>query len=158
MQRFRYEYGAGPVHLVAAVVGLGVAVWALVTVLGVLGRPENFVKWFIGAILLHDLLFLPIYSALGVAASGALVRGRPTRLRIAALNHLRIPALLSGLMLLVWFPLVAGARRRSRSSAPPGFAPDLYFGRWVALTAVLFGTSALLFVIRSPRLREDRAV
>ncbi len=155
MSRFRFEYGAGPVHLVAAVAGLGIAVWALLTVLGVLGRPENFVKWFIGAIVLHDLLFLPIYSALGVAASGALIRGRRTRLRIAALNHLRIPALLSGLMLLVWFPLVL-AKAPITFERATGFAPDMYFGRWVALTAVLFGASALLFAIRAPSLREDR--
>ena len=57
---------------------------------------ENFVLWFAGAIVLHDLLLLPLYSALGVVA------GRRARARgaahaacaIAALNHLRIPALL----------------------------------------------------------------
>ena len=153
-ERFRYEYGAGPLHLVAAVAGLGVAVWALVTVLGVLGRPENFAKWFIGAILLHDLLFLPVYSALGIAASGALVRGRRTRLRIAALNHLRVPALLSGLMLLVWFPLVLSKAPVTFARAT-GYSGDFFLGRWIALTVVLFAASALLFAVRAPRLRED---
>lgn len=148
MKRFRYEYGGGPVHLVAAAVGLGVAVWALFMVFGVLGRPQNFVRWFVGAIVLHDLLFLPIYLALGAAASGALLRGQRTRLRVAALNHLRLPALLSGLLLLVWFPLVlskAAASYESRS----GLSTDVYLGRWVALTAVLFGVSALLFALRA---------
>lgn len=156
MKRFRFEYGAGPLHLIAAVVGLGVAVWALFAVLGVLGRPENFVKWFAGAIVLHDLLFLPLYSALGVAASGALLRGRRTRLRVAALNHLRIPALLSGLMLLVWFPLILSKAPLTFQRAS-GLANDLYFGRWVALTVVLFGASALLFAVRAPGLRENPA-
>lgn len=155
MGRFRYEYGAGPVHLIAAVAGLAVALWALVTALGVLSRPENFVKWFIGAIVLHDLLFLPIYSALGAAASGALVRGRPTRVRIAALNHLRVPALLSGLMLLVWFPLILTTAPITFERAT-GFAPDMFLGRWVALTVVLFAVSALAFVVRAPSLRQDR--
>lgn len=154
MRRFRYEYGAGPVHLVAAAVGLGVAVWALFTVIGVLGRPENFVKWFVGAIVLHDLLFLPLYSALGVAASGALLRGERTRIRVAALNHLRIPALLSGLMLLVWFPLVL-TKASGTFMGATGYSDDFFFGRWVALTVVLFAVSALLFALRARSLRVD---
>lgn len=155
MKRFRYEYGAGPVHLVAAAVGLGVAVWALFTGLGVLGRPQNFVKWFVGAIVLHDLLFLPLYSALGVAASGALLRGERTRLRVAALNHLRIPALLSALMLLVWFPLILSKAPVSFARAT-GYSDDFFLGRWVALTVVLFAGSALLFAGRARSLRADR--
>jgi hypothetical protein len=148
VSRLRYEYGAGPLHLVAAVLGLGVAVWALAMAVGMLGRPENFVKWFVGAILLHDVLFLPAYSALGLAASGALVRGRPTPLRVAALNHLRVPALLSGLMLLVWYPLVLGTQAAS-FRASTGYSSDFFLGRWVALTAVLFGASALIFALRA---------
>lgn len=154
MKRFRYEYGAGPVHLLTAVLGLGVAVWALFTVLGVIGRPDNFLKWFIGAIVLHDLLFLPLYAALGVAASGALLRGQHTRLRIAALNHLRIPALLSGLLLVVWFPLVL-SKAPSTFERATGYSDDFFFGRWLALTVVLFAGSALVFAVRARSLRED---
>ena len=113
-------------------------------------------KWFAGAIVLHDLLFLPIYSALGVAASGALIRGRRTRLRVAALNHLRVPRVLSGLMLLVWFPLVLSKAPITFARAT-GYSNDFFLGRWVAVTVVLFAASALLFAVRAPGLREDVA-
>ncbi len=153
MKRFRYEYGANPAHLLVALASLAVSAWALSQVFDVLSAPSRFLIWFVGAIVLHDLVFLPLYSLLGLAAAGALTRGRePTRLRIAALNHLRIPALLSGLMLLVWYPLVL-------SKAPGGFqrttgmSTDVYLERWLLLSAVLFAGSALLFAVRARRLR-----
>ena len=59
-------------------------------------------------------------------------------------------------MLLVWFPLMLSKAPATFERAT-GFAPDIYFGRWVPLTAVLFGASALLFAFRAPSLREDRA-
>jgi hypothetical protein len=154
MRRFRYEYGASPAHLVAGGASLAVGVWALWKVLGLLGMPHNFVKWFVGAILLHDLVFLTLYSAVGVAVAALILRRRPTRLRIAALNHLRVPALLSGLALLVWFPLIL---RKAPGSFErlTGHANDYYMGRWLALCGVLFAGSALLFVARLRSLRTD---
>jgi hypothetical protein len=153
MKRFRYEYGASPVHLLVALTSLAVSAWALLQVFDVLSTPGRFLVWFLGAIVVHDLIFLPLYSLLDRGAAGALTRGRqPSRLRIAALNHLRIPVLLSGLMLLVWYPLVL-------SKAPSGFeritgqTTDVYLERWLALSAVLFAGSALLLAVRARSLR-----
>jgi hypothetical protein len=153
VKRFRYEYGAGPMHLVAAVVGLGVSAWALVTVLGLLGRPVNFARWLAGSVVAHDLLFLPLYSAAGALVALAVLRGRPSPLRTAALNHLRVPALLSGLALLVFFPLILSKAPKTFERAT-GYSPDFYLGRWLVLSAVLFGLSALVFVVRLPALRS----
>ncbi len=155
MKRFRYEYGANPAHLLVALTSLAVSAWALLQVFDVLSTPGRFLVWFLGAIVLHDLIFLPLYSLLDRGASGALIRGpQPSRLRIAALNHLRIPVLLSGLMLLVWYPLVL-------SKAPEGFeritgqTTDVYLERWLALSAVLFAGSALLLAARARGLRAE---
>jgi hypothetical protein len=152
VRRFRYEYGASPAHLLVALTSLAISAWALAQVFDVLAGPGRFLIWFLGAIVLHDLVFLPLYSLLGLGAAGALTRGdHPSRLRIAALNHLRIPVLLSGLMLLVWYPLIL-------SKAPGGFerttgmSPDVYLERWLALSAVLFAGSALLLAARARRL------
>ncbi len=152
MKRFRYEYGASPVHLLVALASFAVSAWALAQVFDVLSTPGRFLLWFLGAIVLHDLVFLPLYSLLGLGAAGALTRGdRRSRLRVAALNHLRIPALLSGLMLLVWYPLIL-------SKAPGGFerttgmSTDVYLERWLALSAVLFAGSAILLALRARRL------
>lgn len=155
MKRFRYEYGASPFHLLVALASLAVSAWALSQVFDVLSTPGRFLLWFLGAIVLHDFVFLPLYSLLGLGAAGALTRGdQPSRLRIAALNHLRIPVLLSGLMLLVWYPLVL-------SKAPQGFeritgqTTDVYLERWLALSAVLFAGSALLLAARARGLRAE---
>ena len=65
MARFRRRYGASPLHLVAflasfAVTGLAVKGW--------LDEPAISIRyiliWFVGAIIAHDLLLLPLYSAL----------------------------------------------------------------------------------------------
>lgn len=154
MKRFRYEYGDNPVHLVVGVVSLAVGVWALYKALGVLGIPINFVKWFAGGVVLHDLVFLPIYSAIGVLVAAAVTGGSHSRLRIAALNHLRVPTLLSALALLVWFPLIL---RKAPGSFErlTGHANDFYLGRWLALCAVLFAGSAIAFLLRLRSLRRS---
>lgn len=152
LRRFRYEYGASPVHLLVALASFAISAWALAQALDVLSTPGKFLIWFLGAIVVHDFLFLPLYSLLDRGAAGALTRGdQPSRLRIAALNHLRIPVLLSGLMLLVWYPLIlskaAGGFERTT-----GMTTDVYLGRWLALTAVLFAGSAILLAARARRL------
>ncbi len=152
MKRLRYEYGAGPAHLVIGLVCIAVAVWALLMAVGMLGRPQNFVRWFVGSILLHDLVAVPLYSALGVGVAAVIVGRRRTPVRIALLNHLRVPALLAGLALLVWFPLVL-AKAPITFARATGYRPDAYMGRWLALCAVLFGVSAIIFLVRLPRLR-----
>jgi hypothetical protein len=151
--RFRRAYGAGPVHLAAALAAMAVAGYALSRVFHDVGRPWRVVTWLGGAIVAHDLVLFPLYTVVGVIVS-ALVLGRTargSRLRIAALNHLRVPALLSGLLLLVWFPLVARKAPRTYTSLTT-LSLDVYLDRWVVITAVLFSGSALLFAVRAPRL------
>jgi hypothetical protein len=145
---FRREYGAGPIHLVAVTTSIAIAAYALARVFDVVGDPLRVVLWLAGAILAHDLVLFPLYALLGLIAGGALVPdARRSRLRIAALNHLRAPALLSGLLLLVWFPLVAAKAPRTFMRST-GLDVGIYFDRWLLATAILFGASALLFALR----------
>jgi hypothetical protein len=151
--RFRRAYGAGPPHLAGVLATMAVAGYALSRVFLDVGRPWRVVTWLGGAVVAHDLVLFPLYALIGVVVS-ALVLGRTargSRLRVAALNHLRAPALLSGLLLLVWFPLVARKAPRTYTSLTT-LSPDVYPDRWVAITAVLFSASALLFAVRAPRL------
>jgi hypothetical protein len=150
---FRRRYGRGPIHALVALASFTFAAWALARVLGTLADPIRFVVWFVGAIVAHDLVLFPVYSVLGLVAGRTVTGPRPTRLRIAALNHLRVPVFLSGILLLVWFPLIleeggAGYMRVS------GMPTDVYLGRWLLLSAALFAGSALLFAVRVRRLRE----
>lgn len=105
--------------------------------------------WFVGAAVLHDLVLLPLYAA----ADRALVKGAGRRR--GRINHVRVPAALSGLLLLVWFPLITG-RVSERYPGATGLSADSYATRWLILTAVLFGGSAVLFAVRSRGRRRRR--
>ncbi|MET9971075.1 hypothetical protein ABZZ80_35535 [Streptomyces sp. NPDC006356] len=105
--------------------------------------------WFVGAAVLHDLVLLPLYAALDRAA----VRGLGAVRRRDWVPYVRVPAALSGLLLLVWFPLISGmVERRYRSGT--GLPADVFLARWLLITAVLFGGSALLLAVRLRRLRR----
>jgi len=103
--------------------------------------------WFVGAALLHDLVLLPLYAT----ADRALVRAAgPRRRRVA---YVRVPAALSLLLLLVWFPLISG-QVAERYGAVTDLPADRFLTRWLLVTAALFGGSALVFAVRSVRLRR----
>jgi hypothetical protein len=150
VRRFRAAYGGGPLHLLAALATFAVAAYALSRSFDLLGDPGRMLIWLGGGIVAHDLVLLPFYSLLGLLAAAALLRPgeRPSRLRIAALNHLRVPALLSGLLALVWFPLIAGKGPGTFTRAT-GLSNEVYFERWLLLSAALFAASALLLALRA---------
>lgn len=107
--------------------------------------------WIVGAALLHDLVLLPLY----VVLDRAVVRGLDAAGRRAWLAYVRVPAVLSGLLLLVWSPLIldlVGPRYRSAT----GQSADVFLGRWLLITAVLFGGSALLLAVRVRRETKRR--
>ncbi|WP_081240616.1 hypothetical protein [Streptomyces viridosporus] len=102
--------------------------------------------WFVGVALLHDLVLLPLYTV----ADRAAVRGLgAVRRRVGAL-YVRVPAAFSGLLLLVWFPLIGG-RVEQRYRLGTGLPADVFLARWLLITAVLFGGSALLLALRLRR-------
>jgi hypothetical protein len=144
---FRREYGAGPLHLVAVLGTMAIAGYALARVFDLVADPGRVVLWLGGAIVAHDLVLFPVYALLGALAASAIAPN--SRLRIAALNHLRIPALLSGLLGLVWYPLIA-AQAPGTYTRASGLSVDVYRDRWLIATAVLFGGSALLLAVRLP--------
>jgi hypothetical protein len=143
----RRLYGAGPLHLTVAIAALALAGWALAQALDVLSSPSNFVLWLAGAVVAHDLVLLPLYSLIGRGVASA-VTGP------AALNHLRVPALLSGMAFLVWFPLILGLDGTFFERIS-GTSNDVYLERWLLLTAALFGGSAVILLLRRRRPRLD---
>ncbi|MEV2210267.1 hypothetical protein AB0H86_01900 [Streptomyces sp. NPDC050997] len=105
--------------------------------------------WFVGAALLHDLVLVPLYAGLDRALVKAAGRRRDR------IGYVRVPAALSALLLLVWFPLISG-RVAGRYASATGLSPDGFLARWLLLTAALFGGSALLFVLRLRRATKQR--
>ena len=148
-------YRSGPLHLLGMLVVAAVAGYAGVRLLA--ANPVGIALWFAGAVVLHDLVLFPAYALADAAlrrvaqrrgaappAGPRAVRSRATR--VPWLNHVRVPALLSGLLLLVWFPLVLGLvdGRTALTGQPEG----PYLRRWLLVTAALFTISALAYGLR----------
>ncbi len=155
LRRLAHEYGAGPLHLLSALASFAVAGWAVLQVFQ-LGAPFNFLLWFAGAIVAHDLLLLPLYSLVErVAYRLAPARARPAGASEAAVgagavNHLRVPAALSGLLLLLFFPLVLGVAEDDYAPLT-GLSTDVYLGRWLLLSGLFFLASGVVYAIRRGR-------
>jgi hypothetical protein len=155
MRAFRERYGAGPLHLAGVLASFAVAAYALSRALELTANPDRILLWLGGSIVAHDLILFPLYALLGLIGAGLLVsRARNARVRIAALNHLRVPALLSGLLLLVWYPLVAGPAERGFTRTT-GLSKDVYLERWLLLSAALFVISGIVFAVRVRRLSRE---
>jgi hypothetical protein len=68
------------------------------------------------------------------------------------INYLRVPVVLSGMLLLVWFPLIF--RIPSHFPRTTDLSLDPYLGHWLLVTGALFLLSAVVFAFR---LRPGRA-
>ncbi len=143
----RRLYGEGPFHLILLAASFCLASYAGVRLLD--GDTVGVLLWFAGAAVLHDLVLLPVYAGADRALRAALGP------RTALVNFVRVPAFLSGLLLLIWFPLIA-RRTERRYEAAAGTTPDVYFGNWLLITGVLFALSALWLLVRALRSRTGR--
>jgi hypothetical protein len=145
--RPRLRYGAPAWHLAGHALAFAAIAYALSRLLQpAVGRPLAVIIWLIAGAVLHDLVFLPLYSL-----GDRILRAAGGR----AVNHLRAPAAISGVLLLVYFPLIlskAPATYERNTGRPP---PD-YLGRWLAITAGLFTASGLLWAFRAARSARRR--
>ena len=146
-RRLRRWYGEGLPQFLVLLASFTVAGYAGVRLLSG-GEWLSVVLWFVGAALVHDLLFVPLYAAADRALRAAARRGA----RRPWLAFVRVPAFVSGLLLLVWFPLISG-RVDAGYRSVAGLSADGFLARWLLITAVLFGGSALLLALR-PLLRS----
>jgi hypothetical protein len=166
VSRLRRWYGAPLRHLLGLLASFALAAYAVHAVAAA-GQWRGFALWFGAAIVAHDLLLFPVYSGADRMLRQFLRRraGRGRSPRPAGpgagqagaapatppvLNHLRMPAAFSLLLLLVWFPLILGLspdryRRASGLSASP------YLWRWLAVTGTLFVISAVWYAVRRRR-------
>jgi hypothetical protein len=140
--RARLKYGAPLWHLAGHAAAFAAIAYALSRLLQPsVGRPLTILVWLVAGAVLHDLVFLPLYS-LGDRGVRAL-SGR-------AVNFVRVPAVISGVLLLVYFPLIlskAPAGYERNTGRPP---PD-YLARWLAITAGLFAASGVVWAVRAAR-------
>lgn len=137
-------------QLLALLASFVVAGYAAVRLLA--GNPQGVGAWFVGSAVAHDLVLFPLYATIDTALV-VLLRRRPGFAAVRDvpwLNHLRVPAVISGLLLLVWSPLIFQLSTAAYTAAS-GLSPQPYLLRWMAITAALFATSAVLFALRLAR-------
>jgi hypothetical protein len=150
---FHDIYGSYPSHLLTMAAGFALLGYVVATVKPMtLWNPhswwQSIAVWFAAAVIAHDLLLFPIY-ALADRILWARAGRRPGRhLRVSVRNYLRIPALGSGLALLVFLPGIIG-QGASTYLAATGQTQQPFLGRWLLLTAAMFGTSAIVYLMRA---------
>jgi hypothetical protein len=151
--RLRRRYGASPWHLAGHLVVLGVAAFALERIASA-GSLAEVVALYIALIVGHDLVLLPAYSGLDRLARRMLARRGPRgQARIPVINHLRAPALISALLLVIYSPLISGRADRGYLLTS-GHPATGYLRNWLLITAALFGGSGVVYAIWRWRARD----
>jgi hypothetical protein len=144
LRRFLRWYGAGPLHLLTMAGSFALAGYAAVELL-----PNNAVGiliWLIGAVIGHDLILMPLYALADRSALAVFRHRKPPLPAVGWINYLRVPAALSGMLLLIWFPLIF--RLPARFPATTTLPLDPYLWHWLGITGSLFLLSAAAFALR----------
>jgi hypothetical protein len=149
-------YGASPLHLLGQLVALAIAVYAFAQVVDVRSTDNlSLAIWLVGA-LLHDMLFVPVYLTLDLITRLGI---QDHALRdVRAVNHIRVPVVMSAVLFLTLFPLILGRGEANFERVSGVQQPD-YLARWLLVTAVLFAVSAVAYAVRVRRdaVRHRRA-
>jgi hypothetical protein len=136
----RRRYGASPLHLLAHLLAIAIAVYAVSRVLHPrYSRGLNYLVWLLGGAVVHDFVLAPALALLD-----RLVRALPR----SAVNHVRFPAVVSGAMLLVYWPLIVVRADRNYVRAT-GQHVEGFATRWLLITAGLFLASAVVYAARA---------
>lgn len=141
MSRFRALYGSGPLHLLALLASLAISGYAA-SRLAQLDSRWDLLLWFFGAVALHDFVLFPLYTGLDRLAGGRRPGG--------GVNYVRVPVLLSLLLLLLFLPLILTLSPKSYESAT-GLELESYLRNWLAISAVLFFVAGAAYALRARR-------
>jgi hypothetical protein len=142
-------YGASPLHLLTMLASFALAGYAAAELLS--HDAIGILVWLAGAVIGHDLLLMPLYTLADRSAAAVFRHRSPDPEAVPWINYLRVPAALSGLLLLIWFPLIF--RLPARFTATTTLSLDPYLWHWLGVTGALFLLSAAALALR---LRTDR--
>jgi hypothetical protein len=156
-------YGAGPRHLLAVLVAMAVAGSAVLELgWSALWNEEvwwqSIPVWFVGAVVLHDLVLFPAYSfvdRLLVAAARTRRSRECDSVAVPLLNHVRVPLLAIGLITLMFLPGIIGQGASSYEAAT-GQTQDPFLVRWLLLCAGIVAASGFVYGVRRLRARRLR--
>jgi hypothetical protein len=155
----RRQYGASPLHLLTLMASFAVSGAAID---GWLHLPTSqvvtIIIWFLAVAIGHDLVLLPLYSLVDRIAFGA---GR-RRVASPAVGsppgsaYVRVPLLLSAILLIAFFPEILRLGNASFESAS-GHSQDPYLARWLLASGILLALSAFAYALSLARHRRRAA-
>jgi hypothetical protein len=156
--RFSAIYGSHPLHLLTMVSGFALLGYIVATFKpATLWNPgawwQSIAVWFAAAIVGHDLLLFPLYALADRVVSTRTNR-RPGHLKVLARNYIRVPALGAGLTLLIFLPGII-QQGGATYQAATGQTQQPFLGRWLLLTAAMFGISAVVYATRLAAARRQ---
>ena len=150
---FRRSYGAHPVHLLTMLSGFALLGYTLVTVTPseLWNRGtwwQSIAVWFVAAVVAHDFVLFPLYALADRVLAGRRRSAQEARRpEVPARNYIRVPALAAGLTLLIFLPGII-EQGAPVYQAATGQTQEPFLGRWLLLTAVMFGISAVAYATR----------
>lgn len=149
---FRAAYGANPLHLLALLGCFALTGYVAVLLAEVPTLPRMLL-WFCGSIVAHDLLLFPLYALADRSLRGA-SRLRRRRPRVPAVNHVRLPVLGSGLLLLLFLPGIV-QQGAGTYLAATGQTQEPFLERWLLISGSFFLISALCYAMRAGFSRQE---
>ncbi|ETW22155.1 hypothetical protein [Mycobacterium gastri] len=149
---FVRHYGAHPLHLLTMLSGFALLGYLLATFKpATLWNPDTWWQsiavWFAAAVIGHDLLLFPLCALADRVLPAPGRRPGRSQPEISARNHIRIPALGAGLTLLIFLPGIIEQGAPTYLAAT-GQTQQPFLGRWLLLTAGMFGVSAVVYAVR----------
>ncbi|MDG4772864.1 hypothetical protein [Solwaraspora sp. WMMD792] len=159
--RFRAGYGAPLWHLLVLVGCFAVTGWVVLRLADETTAVRMLI-WFVAAVIVHDLVMWPVYAAADralltatrstTATQAATGNGsRPARLSVV--NHVRVPALGSALLFVVYLPGILQLGGGTFTAAT-GLTQQPYLTRWLLASAAMFAVSGLWLAVRLYRVRS----
>lgn len=151
-------YGAAGWHLVLMFVSLALLAYVVTTLgLAALWDPDawwqSIAVWFVGAVVLHDLLLFPAYAL----ADRLLTRRAAPALdrvsRVPVTNYVRTPSMFAAFTFVLFFP---GILRQGSDSfaAATGLSQAPFLQRWLLLVVAGYLVSGVLYALAAVRRRR----
>ncbi len=132
MKLIRRLYGASVFHLLAVLASLSLTAYVLPKLLKTDG-PGVAIWWGAG-ILLHDVALVGAYSLVD----------RSIR-RFEWRNWVRFPAVFSGVLLLMWSPLILRLPERYEPTTARSIDPFLW--NWIGVSCAFFAASGVIYAL-----------
>jgi hypothetical protein len=142
-------------HLIALLASFALTAAAFI---GWFQRPRDVagvLEWFVAAIVLHDLVLMPLYTLVDRITVGLLHRRVVLTAppgRVSPTPFVRVPAIISALLFAVSFPVILGLGSQTEFVAS-GIREHGYLVRWLLLTGGLFAFSGATYTVAIARVR-----